>query len=149
MPRRTHTPQPTLGRSQWLPCHGSSARLARSMLRALLNDLTDVELYGVSAELVVSELIANAVVHGSRSPQTPIFVRLEASVDRLRVEVHDSTRHLPIMQPAHPDDECGRGLRLVDQLAADWGHSLARDGSGKQVWAIVMPEGPEPLRTSP
>ena len=47
--------------------------------------------------------------------------------------VDDDGSNLPV--PGHPslDDTNGRGLRIVDKLAATWGHRPARD-HGKSVW---------------
>jgi hypothetical protein len=53
------------------------------------------------------------------------------------VEVWDENSRLP--EPAWPDldDESGRGLMLVDALAARWGWDLPNSGRGKIVWALV------------
>ena len=49
----------------------------------------------------------------------------------------DSGDELPAMQPADPIRIGGLGLRIVDQLAADWG--VAPFPGGKTVWATVAP----------
>jgi anti-sigma regulatory factor (Ser/Thr protein kinase) len=82
--------------------------------------------------LVVSELVTNAVVHGSE----PIVVTMVRAPERVRVEVTDgaagSSPHSNRRPPA--DAESGRGLSVVTRLAVAWGWS-ATPGSGKTVWA--------------
>ncbi|MEV6507221.1 ATP-binding protein [Streptomyces sp. NPDC051642] len=115
----------------------SSVRQARELVRKRLaeyglQDLVDI------AELLVSELATNAVVHaGGRYRLT-----LSLGVGILRCEVADARRHLP--RPPHrqverdddldvdPDSENGRGLFLVDALAHRWGSRLVEEG--KEVW---------------
>jgi hypothetical protein len=46
--------------------------------------------------------------------------------------VEDDDHTLPTLLSAGPDDEAGRGLRVVSRLAREWGTS--RTGAGKTVW---------------
>ena len=64
------------------------------------------------AELVVSELVTNALCHGAGL----IEMRLSYVDGDLRVEIHDSGVGRPVRQLADADDECGRGLELLDGL---------------------------------
>ncbi|MEK8172035.1 ATP-binding protein [Streptomyces sp. M19] len=88
-----------------------------------------------SAELVISELLTNAVQHAGDGPIT-LGVRLR---DRsLWVEVSDSSTTLP--RPTLPDveDEHGRGLFIVDAIAAR--HAVELTPTGKRCWAeIALP----------
>ncbi|GAB3012845.1 SpoIIE family protein phosphatase [Streptomyces pseudoechinosporeus] len=87
-----------------------------------LNSLVD------QAELMVNELVANAVRHaGSRR----IELRLVRG-DTLLCEVDDDDHMLPTLLSTGPYDEYGRGLRVVSRLAREWGTS--RSASGKTVW---------------
>ncbi|MER6183432.1 SpoIIE family protein phosphatase [Streptomyces sp. NPDC001652] len=100
---------------------------ARSVVREQLHDwglarLTD------TAELLVSELVTNAVRH-SRS--RPLQLRLVRG-DTLLCEVDDDDHDLPTLLSAGPEDEFGRGLRIVSTLAREWGTS--RTKAGKTVW---------------
>ena len=52
--------------------------------------------------------------------------------DPFRLEVHDLDPALPV-PPGDADDRGGRGLRIVNELADDWGAS--HDQDGKTVWA--------------
>jgi anti-sigma regulatory factor (Ser/Thr protein kinase) len=91
-----------------------------------------------SAALVVAELAANAVAHGRvRGRGFRLTLTVEAS-DTLRIEVADprGDRRPLARCTASPTDETGRGLLLVDALAARWG-SEPWPPSGKVVWAEI------------
>ncbi|MEV4613794.1 ATP-binding protein [Kitasatospora sp. NPDC049258] len=126
-------------RSCWLPSTVRSAGRARALLRDLLSEAdTSQELFE-AAELIVSELVANAVTH-ARTPGRLIAVVLAISAGRLRIEVHDaSDRPAELPLGAGIDSESGRGLLLVDALAVVWGCSPRPGGVGKFVWAVVGP----------
>ncbi|MFI8206620.1 SpoIIE family protein phosphatase [Streptomyces sp. NPDC085937] len=79
-------------------------------------------------ELVVSELVTNAIRYG----EPPIQLRLIR--DRTLIcEVTDTSSTSPHLRRAHAFDEGGRGLLLVAQLTQRWGSRQA-DG-GKTIWA--------------
>jgi anti-sigma regulatory factor (Ser/Thr protein kinase) len=105
-------------------------RFTTRTLRAWdLTDLTDV------AQLVISELVTNALVH------THGAVRLDLTLtgDRLRMAVSDSSPRAPA-RPVVVDWEAtgGRGLLLIEAMSGAWG-SVPVSG-GKQVWSeIVLP----------
>nr|WP_248001283.1 ATP-binding SpoIIE family protein phosphatase [Streptomyces sp. RPA4-5] len=80
-----------------------------------------------AAELMVSEVVTNAVRYASR----PIALRL-LRTDVLRCEVGDDSPQVPRMRRAQAGDEGGRGLFLVDQLALRWGATML--STGKVVW---------------
>ena len=104
-------------------------RFARSSLSAGSDDfLSDVE-------LVVSELVTNAALHG----EPPILVRLGMVDDCVRVEVADLGRTLPIQMLDRPDNTTGRGLSLVAALSRDWGIE-PNAPVGKVVWALICQE---------
>ncbi|WP_243407676.1 SpoIIE family protein phosphatase [Frankia canadensis] len=81
--------------------------------------------------LVLSELTSNAVRHG----RPPLSVRLRRLGTRAVVEVADGGGRLPRRRHAAADDEAGRGLDLVSQLAAR--HGIRPVVDGKVVWAEV------------
>ncbi|GAA1719356.1 hypothetical protein GCM10009809_13970 [Isoptericola hypogeus] len=88
-----------------------------------------------SAELVVSELVANGVLHGWGN----IALRLFDTGDGLRIEVEDSNPAPPVTTDGHPNRLGGFGMQIVERLA-DWGWRPA--GSGKLVWAKLRPTAP-------
>ncbi|WP_327288992.1 ATP-binding SpoIIE family protein phosphatase [Streptomyces sp. NBC_01198] len=101
---------------------GRARRLVRQALRRWdLEDQLD------AAELLVSEIVTNAVRYAER----PITLRL-LRTDVLRCEVGDDAPLLPRMRHAAPEEEGGRGLYLVNRMAQRWG--ATRLGAGKVVW---------------
>ncbi|WP_330295235.1 SpoIIE family protein phosphatase [Streptomyces sp. NBC_00503] len=87
-------------------------------------------------ELVVSELVTNAIRYG----EPPIQLRLIHEKNTLICEVSDASGTAPHMRRARIFDEGGRGLLLVAQLAQRWGtrHTLV----GKTIWAEQTLVGP-------
>jgi anti-sigma regulatory factor (Ser/Thr protein kinase) len=100
---------------------------ARAAVREQLNEWGLARLEYV-AELLVSELVTNAVRHGRGRLVQLRLVR----GDTLLCEVDDDDHDLPTLLSAGPADECGRGLRVVSTLAREWGTS--RTSTGKTVW---------------
>lgn len=82
------------------------------------------------AELLVSELVTNAIRHGL----PPIVLQVENQSEGIKVRVRDASTDLPNKLNASDDDESGRGVQLVDVLSDDWGVDLDDDGNGKEVW---------------
>lgn len=89
----------------------------------------DAETKG-AIEVVVSELVANAVVHGGGRSVT-VGLRLDAA--DVRVEVSDGSSRLGQPAPAGKYDESGRGRALIDALTERTG-ALAHP-RGKTCWA--------------
>ncbi|WP_367324948.1 SpoIIE family protein phosphatase [Streptomyces sp. HUAS ZL42] len=81
-----------------------------------------------AAELMLSELVTNAIRHGSG----PIRVRL-LHHRSLICEVSDTSNTAPHLRRAASTDEGGRGLFLVAQLAQSWGTRYTPEG--KVIWA--------------
>lgn len=117
-----------LQRRRELPPHPTSVGAARRLVRELLADGDREDLVD-PAELVVSELVTNSVVHAG----TLIRVQAEVSADgSLRVEVADSSTHAPRERHYGTLAATGRGLHLVEQLTDRWG--TVTNGTGKTVW---------------
>lgn len=83
------------------------------------------------ARLLVTELVSNAVRHGSGSVEL-VVARNGGGV---RIEVHDESPDLPVIVELQPLMEGGAGMRLVATLSDSWGVSPRSDGQpGKRVW---------------
>ncbi|MEU0033158.1 ATP-binding protein [Streptomyces sp. NPDC006333] len=84
--------------------------------------------------LVVSELVTNAYRYGTE-PDDSLLVAIMTTPDRVRVEVHDPKRRYPHMRNESGERSRGRGLHIVDALAARW--DVDDRPFGKAVWAEV------------
>ena len=82
----------------------------------------------MAAELLVSELVTNAVLHA----RTPLRVSVEARGEFVRVGVFDESPRHPLRRRHGPESGTGRGLLLVERMAARWGVDVA--SAGKVVW---------------
>ena len=109
-----------------LPALPESVGLARRMTEMVLDDWTSA-VDSFTATLLLSEVFTNALLHGvhpSSDFAARICVDLIESESGLHVEVHDPNQgsHSDIAI-SHPNaqSESGRGLELVDGLAAAWG----------------------------
>jgi anti-sigma regulatory factor (Ser/Thr protein kinase) len=89
-------------------------------------DLTD------TVTLLVSELVTNAVIHAGSDVE--VMVRLTPTA--ARVEVTDASADGVAPRDATADEDSGRGLALVGNLARRWGVKAA-PGGGKTVWFEV------------
>ncbi|MFE2722739.1 ATP-binding protein [Kitasatospora sp. NPDC059327] len=82
--------------------------------------------------LLVAELVANAMMHGGG----PLELVLDASADRLRVEVSDGESALPEPRLPHlPGLPGGHGLFIIQRAADRWG--AERHEQGKAVWVEI------------
>ncbi|MFG3293507.1 SpoIIE family protein phosphatase [Streptomyces sp. NPDC048179] len=126
---------PTESVGDWtLPREPRSVGRAREYARGQL--LTwDLEPLVDTAELLVSELVTNALRYGEGE------IRLRLLLDRTLVcEVWDSGLVQPRRRRARDTDEGGRGLQLVGLLSAAWGSR--RTPRGKTVWfELPLPDG--------
>lgn len=105
-----------------------SASTARRMALEVLRKW-GLPAYGETVELLVSELVGNAVRHtGARS----FGLRLRRRRGWIRAEVRDPSRALPCLLPVRGLDVSGRGLFLVDHLSDRWGVDL--QPRGKTTW---------------
>ncbi|AZM48674.1 ATP-binding protein [Streptomyces sp. WAC 06738] len=130
------------GESFELVARAAAAAEARAHVRRLLGDwrLAGGDVCD-AAQLVISELVTNAVLHASGGR---IVCRLALRQPWVRLEVRDQggAYGVPIRTVAGPEDECGRGLGLVAALSEAWGAEPS--GPGFSVWATIRV--PRPLR---
>src|SRR5215469_2601979 len=85
--------------------------------------------------LLTSELVTNAIRHEVTGIVT---LAITCSCGQLRVDVHDTSRALPMLIDAAADTETGRGLMLVATLSAEWG--FYRTPAGKAVYFTLATE---------
>ncbi|WP_327678092.1 ATP-binding protein [Streptomyces sp. NBC_00467] len=132
MPQPTTRARPTghPGYSETLPRKPESAATARSLVRVALAvwGLDDMAEDGA---LIVSELVSNAVQHARRESIRVVIDRPGAAC--VRIGVVDFSKLPPAPKEPDDEDEGGRGLALVAELAEDWGTDPLP--WGKQVWA--------------
>jgi len=112
--------------------HPVHVRLARDFVAQTLRgwSLDDIV---ADAQLVVSELASNAVLHARTG------VRLTLHSDgkfRVRIELRDDSPRPPAPVAFSDDATSGRGLSMVNALSTSWG--FGRQGSGKTVWAELV-----------
>lgn len=113
--------------------HPDAPRAARHALRPLFPDDGAI---ADDVTLVASELVTNVVEH------TDAGGLMEAwSDDPFVLNVTDFGRALPSPQ-AEADEHGGRGLRIIDDLADDWG--TTPHAHGKTVWATFDRERVDP-----
>lgn len=123
--------RPSPRRRRWqLPSDPATiSRARRAVSRAC-------EAWGIAeapaAELVVSELVANAVLHGWGR----VGLQLQDTGDGLRIEVEDGNPAPPVAGEYVPGRVGGFGIHIVDRLA-DWGWRPT--AGGKVVWARLRP----------
>ena len=125
-------------------------RLARGFVSVTLNGWGLDALVDVT-ELLVSELSTN-VVRASTNPDGTLrydddgklpllWIRLLCDRARLLIEVWDTlpaTLGAPVARHPDVDEESGRGLEIIETLAADWGWEAVPGWAGKKVWAILQ-----------
>ncbi|MFJ4921998.1 ATP-binding protein [Streptomyces sp. NPDC088725] len=128
-----------------LPCRPESVAAARRRIRLRLRGRRVSENLCDTAELVVSELVTNAVLHTASSK---ISCEMHVLPGRVRLEVndqggesavrggHSTGRPLAAHCPDH-QAEGGRGLLLVDRMAEAWGVRANQHGAGRTVWAML------------
>jgi signal transduction histidine kinase len=121
-----------------LPCGFDAPAIARRLVRDQLGPQA-ARVVGADAELIVSELVTNAVVHGVGA----IRLRLAVDDDAVRGEVVDQGTGFEVEVCERGADEVsGRGLWLVASLARRWG---VHNGSS-HVWfeLALRPAAPNP-----
>lgn len=90
-------------------------------------------------ELVVTELVTNALLHG----EPPVAIRLIHLGSSIRVEVEDTGQNLPVQGIQDSGSMTGRGLALVSRLCRAWGVDPGRH-KGKVVWAELPGQEGDP-----
>src|SRR4051812_10501667 len=94
----------------------TSGRRSRQLVLSWLVDVGRSSAGHVAA-LLVTELVTNAVIHGTE----PISLHLWLRSDAVRVGVSDGSPELAVPRAAGPTAPNGRGLHIVNRLASSWG----------------------------
>jgi anti-sigma regulatory factor (Ser/Thr protein kinase) len=117
-------------------CRAARAAVRDALEQWHLSDLVD------TATLLASELVTNAVLHG----RSPMELQVEQVQERVRVTVLDGAVRPPARRRYGLGAGTGRGLGLVETMAATWGWSRAADPFAKSVWfelseSVDRPQG--------
>jgi anti-sigma regulatory factor (Ser/Thr protein kinase) len=80
---------------------------------------------------MVSELVTNAVIHG-RPPIVLTVARVRSGVE---ISVADDQPDWPVLRPPSREAVAGRGMQVVEALAASWG--VRRRPVGKTIWLLL------------
>lgn len=123
-PWRQGSPSPAL--TFQLPGGLRSPGAARTLIRDALAGCPEETV--ATAQLLVSELVTNAVLHAG----PPFVLGIQLNGHQMRIVVSDGSAAHPLARPFHDDAADGRGLPLVEVLSSSWGWHLA--GLGKSVW---------------
>jgi anti-sigma regulatory factor (Ser/Thr protein kinase) len=119
-----------------LPADPTAPGRARTLLRRLGAEWGVEEEPLHDAAMVVTELVANAVDHA----HTPSTLTVGLDGRGLSIAVRDgNAAQGPRPRPVDPTARRGRGLQMVEALAASWGVTVHPDG--KTVWAVLSPGG--------
>lgn len=108
---------------------GLAPAQARRVVRRMVSPLVPADVVH-TAELLVSELVTNAITHGTGTVR--LFV--DCVNHCVSVTVSDDDPASPELQPERLLSEGGRGLRMIESLAGSWGVKPHDDGQGKDVW---------------
>jgi anti-sigma regulatory factor (Ser/Thr protein kinase) len=113
----------------WLAPDGNAPRAARWLVSHALSGWGLDGHILENAQLTVSELVTNAVVHGG----TALSLHVHRLADGVRIEVCDGGEGVPTRQRVAATAGSGRGLAIIDALATRWG--VSRSAHDKTVWA--------------
>lgn len=124
-------------RATKLPPEAASVPAARRFTTEAVRDLGGAAAAASEAQLLVSELATNAVLHAG----TPIRLSILRDDSSIRVEVRDDDPSLPETNGTMPPPTAtgGRGILLVEAIAQAWG--VNHNEKGKTIWFELAPEG--------
>lgn len=112
----------------------TAAKQARMFVRTRLTEAKCHADTIDTAELIISELVTNAIIH---VPGEAIKVWVVLTIGRLvLLSVWDPSETMPLSRDAGPKDENGRGMGIIDTLSVANGSRPTEDG--KSVWAFLQ-----------
>lgn len=128
--RRTRTLSARTTVSGTWPAQAATVPAARRLVRSYLAE-QGLEGLVPDAELLVSELVGNVVLHVGGN----VEVVAVAGPDRVLIEVTDASPVAPQLRVFSRTSSTGRGMRLVHSLAVE--HGVRAAGRGKTIWVLV------------
>jgi anti-sigma regulatory factor (Ser/Thr protein kinase) len=136
-------PPPTPGACQIASCPldpgATASGAARDFTRQILGSWGLLVL-AEDAAVIVSELVTNALCHGVRDANGPVHGRVELILlhraGEMVCAVTDPGAGHPVLGAPDPAAEAGRGLNVIEALAATWGWTRL-DAHKKAVWATL------------
>jgi anti-sigma regulatory factor (Ser/Thr protein kinase) len=115
----------------------SAAPCARLHARHVLREW-GLACLGDSAELLIAELVTNAVQASRTAPgASSVRLCLLSGSAQILILVWDASPDPPARITAGEEAENGRGLMLVEAISEQWGWFPRQNGHGKFVWAIA------------
>lgn len=128
-----------------LPYEASSVGAARRQLTGDLAKAGVCESIACDASLVLSELVSNALRHGSALSGHLVQVAWDLRDDCVEITVSDGGgATVPVINKPAANALGGRGLAIVDRLSLRWGARARQDGPGTTVWATLALMTSEP-----
>lgn len=119
-----------------LPLDPSAPRTARVFVTHALASW-GLEALVDAVVLLTSELVTNSLLHAA----SPAVLTITRTASGVRLGVSDSSRVGPVTRDRGEEATNGRGLRLLDDLADEWGWETTP--TGKTIWFLVH-EGSDP-----
>jgi hypothetical protein len=124
-------------------------RLARGFVSVTLNgwglggltDVTELLVSELSTNVVRASMAVDGVLKYDADGKLPLlWIRLLCDRTHLLIEVWDTlpaALGAPVTRHPEPDEESGRGLEIIETLAAEWGWETVSGWAGKKVWALL------------
>ncbi|WP_372595363.1 ATP-binding protein [Actinotalea sp.] len=114
-----------------LPGHRQSVAVGRHWVVGCASGHGLNGVLGQILELLSSELLTNAVLHGADGG--PVALALTVDSTSVRVSVSDGAASAPVVLHSAPSDLNGRGMAIVEAMSQRWGVENHAEG-GKTVW---------------
>ncbi|WP_248966050.1 ATP-binding protein [Sphaerisporangium perillae] len=128
---------------KWIPRDAKCVASARRFVRDVAADWNATHDAPDIAELLASEVVTNALMHGAVNLPAASTVRIAVGRDGrlMTVDVYDACIAIPELRRADSMETSGRGLAIVETLSHKWGWTL--HPHGKSVWfqLAAWPEG--------
>jgi anti-sigma regulatory factor (Ser/Thr protein kinase) len=128
----SHVLNAPIQRTREFPAEPAAPATARRFVADVLRSWGHADAVIQEAQLVISELATNAVIHAS----SPFSVRISGEDSGVRISVTDRSPASPQLKAPSESEPTGRGLQVVSALASRWGVDTLE--VGKSVWAQLQ-----------